>query len=107
MTCIPGNGLSRSEASSVVEIGCLLMARGLAGAVGQGETEEGALFVAIMHPDSGEPMFRIGKESGRYVLRGQRGDRLADGRTLGDLAPRSLAANDAGTPILALVPTAH
>jgi hypothetical protein len=39
-----------------------------------------------MHPDSGEPMFRIGKESGRYVLRGRRGDRLADGRTLGALS---------------------
>ena len=39
-----------------------------------------------MHPDSGEPMFRICKESGRYVLRGRRGDRLADGRTLGALS---------------------
>ena len=86
MTVLQTDGLSSSEASSVVEIGCLMMASGLAGAVGKGQTEEGAVFVAIMHPDSGEPMFRIGKESGRYVLRGRRGDRLADGRTLGALS---------------------
>ncbi len=60
MTVLQTDGLSSSEASSVVEIGCLMMASGLAGAVGKGQTEEGAVFVAIMHPDSGEPMFRIG-----------------------------------------------
>ena len=99
MTVLQTDGLSSSEASSVVEIGCLMMANGLAGAVGQGQTEEGAVFVAIMHPDSGEPMVRIGKESGRYVLRGRRGDRLADGRTLGALSAR----HGGETPYLRLI----
>ena len=107
MTGIPGNGLSLSEASSVVEIGCLLMASGLAGAVGQGETEEGAVFVAIMHPESGEPMFRIGKESGRYVVRGRRGNRLADGRTLRAVSQRAIAANDQNVATLKLVTPLH
>ena len=31
-------------------------------------------------------MFRIGKESGRYVLRGRRGSRLSEGCTLGALS---------------------
>jgi len=44
------------------------------------------VFVAIIHPDSGEPMFRIGKESGRYVLRGRRGSRLSEGCTFGALS---------------------
>lgn len=92
MSVLTANGLSRSEASSVVEIGCLLMANGLAGAVGQGTTDDGDVFVAIMHPDSGEPMFRIGKEYGRYVVRGRRGDRLADGTSLRQLARTQAAA---------------
>tara|TARA_Y100000588_G_scaffold380427_1_gene464294 strand:+ start:172 stop:483 length:312 start_codon:yes stop_codon:yes gene_type:complete len=103
MTVLQTDGLSSSEASSVVEIGCLMMASGLAGAVGQGQTEDGAVFVAIMHPDSGEPMFRIGKERGRYVLRGRRGDRLADGSTLGALS----AGRAAGKPTLRLVGSMH
>ena len=103
MTVLQTDGLSSSEASSVVEIGCLMMASGLAGAVGQGQTEEGAVFVAIMHPDSGEPMFCNGKERGRCVLRGRRGDRLADGSTLGALSAR----RGAGKPALRLVAPTH
>lgn len=101
MSYFSTNGLSRSEASSVVEIGCLLMANGLAGAVGQGTTDAGDVFVSIMHPDSGEPMFRIGKESGRYVVRGRTGDRLADGRSLSDISRPVQAAT--GGPALRLV----
>ncbi len=83
-------GLSRREVDSVVEVGCRLMANGLAGAVGQGMTEEGAAYVAIMHPDSVQPMFCIGKEQGLYVLRGRAGDRLAYGHSLSELSTLSL-----------------
>jgi len=103
MSIVPTNGLSISEASSVVEIGCLLMANGLAGAVGQGTTEEGAVFVAIMHPDSGEPMFQIGKECGRYVVRGRRGNRLADGRNLSDISTPFANEHTPRKPFLRLV----
>ncbi len=103
MSILLADGLSSSEASSVVEIGCLLMASGLAGAVGQGTTEEGAVFVAIMHPDNGEPMFRIGKECGRFVVRGRGGNRLADGRTLSDISAPVTSANKSRKPFLRLV----
>lgn len=76
------NGLSSAEADSVVAVGCILMASGLAGAVGQGVTAEGACFVEIMAPHGGVQMFVIGKERGRYFVRGQDGGRLAAGRTL-------------------------
>ncbi len=107
MPLIPADGLSRSEASSVVEIGCRLMANGLAGAVGEGITEEGAVFVAIMHPESGEAMFRIGKECGRYVVRGRCGSRLADGRSLSDLSATSGNAKGSGQSFLAYPVNAH
>lgn len=76
------NGLSNSEAESVVAVGCMLMASGLAGAVGRGKADDGSYFVEIMAPESGAPMFLIGKERGRYIVRGQDGGRLADGRSL-------------------------
>ena len=76
------NGLSNAEADSVVAVGCILMASGLAGAVGQGMTEEGACFVEILAPRGGVQMFVIGKEQGRYFVRGQDGGHLAAGRTL-------------------------
>jgi hypothetical protein len=107
MSVISADGLSTSEASSVVEIGCLLMANGLAGAVGQGITEDGAVFVAIMHPESGQPMFRICKESGRYVVRGSRGDRLADGLSLSDLSAMSAPRSKSDHPFLRLVSQTH
>ena len=79
------------------------MANGLAGAVGQGTTEEGAVFVAIMHPDNGEPMFRIGKECGRYVVRGRCGNRLADGRNLSDISAPFAKEQKPRRPFLRLV----
>ncbi len=98
-------GLSRSEANCVVEVGYQLMASGLAGAVGKGITEEGRVFVAIMHPKSGQPMFCIGKEHGRYVLRGHAGDRLADGESLSALSSASLA--ESSSAYLQLVSSAR
>lgn len=79
------NGLSNDEADSVVTIGCALMAAGLAGAVGRGAVGDGAYFVEILAPEDGRPMFFVGKEQGRYVVRGKDGGRLADGRTLDTL----------------------
>lgn len=79
------------------------MANGLAGAVGQGTTEEGAVFVAIMHPESGEPMFSVGKEAGRYVVRGGDGGRLADGCSLAALAALSGRPAASRAPRLRLV----
>ena len=76
------NGLNRHEADCVVAVGCKLMAAGLAGAVGQGLVDDGAYFVEILAPEGGRPMFFVGKERGRYVVRGEDGGRLADGRTL-------------------------
>ena len=91
MLAVAAEGLSRSEAKSVVEVGYQLMANGLAGAVGKGITEDGCVFVAIMHPKSGQPMFCIGKEQGRYVARGQSGNRIADGVSLRALSSATLA----------------
>ena len=83
------NGLSNSEAESVVAVGCMLMASGLAGAVGRGRADDGTYFVEIMAPESSTPMFRIGKERGRYFVRGRDGGRLADGRSLEGLVRQS------------------
>jgi len=76
------NGLNHLEADCVVAAGCKLIAAGLAGAVGQGLASDGAYFVEIMAPEDGRPMFFVSKERGRYVIRGEDGGRLADGRTL-------------------------
>lgn len=91
MLAIVEEGLSPGEANNVVSVGYQLMADGLAGAVGKGITADGNVFVAIMHPESGQPMFCIGKEQGRYVLRDQVGNRLADGDSLSALTATSLA----------------
>lgn len=103
MALLATDGLSRSEANSVVAAGCRLMANGLAGAVGQGTTEDGAVFVSIMHPESGEPMFSIGKESGRYVVRGYDGGRIADGYSLAALSGDTGQRAARGAPFLRLV----
>lgn len=103
MSIVPTNDLSISEASSVAKIGCLLMANGLAGADGQGTTEEGAVFIAIMHPDNGESMFQIGKECGRYVVRGRSGNRLADGRNLIDISTPFANQQNSRKPFLRLI----
>jgi len=96
MAIVSMNGLSRGEANSVVAVGCLLMADGLAGAVGEGMTDDGAVFVEIMHPRNGRPMFIIGKERGRFVVRNRRGERLAGGRSLAALLRDPFA--DVGRP---------
>lgn len=100
MSAAYSDGLSKSEANSVVEVACRMMANGLAGAVGEGTTEDGAVYVAIMHPESGLPMFHVGKEGGRYVVRAGSGHRLADGvslQAISALTPRT------GRPALRLV----
>lgn len=85
------NGLNNSEADSVVAVGCMLMASGLAGAVGRGESADGTYYVEILAPEGGAPMFLIGKERGRYYVCGQDGGRLADGRSLDGLVSRPVA----------------
>ncbi|NKB56587.1 MAG: hypothetical protein GKS00_09640 [Alphaproteobacteria bacterium] len=83
------------------------MADGLAGAVGQGVTDDGAIFVEIMHPDNGRPMFCIGKEQGRYIVRGSGGDRLAVGPSLNALFAYSNYSGAPDRPTLRLVDWTH
>lgn len=83
------NGLSNSEAESVVAVGCMLMASGLAGAVGRGRADDGTFFVEILAPENGAPMFLIGKEHGRYFVRSLDGQYYADGGKLARLVRQS------------------